>query len=536
MKKNYLLFALLSLYLTFAQNLSTSKNPVSLTKKIDDEIAKYKASASADPTEAKKKLQQLKERSEKIQYSGGIMSSSMGLVLLYYNDGDYKKTIEESRLVEKYAKDLKAFDYVSDVYRMRSNAYGEMGLWEECIKELEKSLINIEDIKAPNRRFYRKSLIYESYAGIYEKKGNIKKQIFYRHKSIVASDQMPENNQVTINAKYQNLAYQYASLGLIYSNLKVNDSANYYFNKALAIHQSNQYDIYVNGRATLLSDMAKFYDTNGKYHKAILFAKRAEGFEKQAPMPYIRKDIYHTLFNSYVETDKQDSSKYYSKLYMHLSDSLLQSEKESMVTPVKQIIADKEHESQSTIKTILIISAFILLVAGLIGWAYWKRKNRIIHGKYKDLIAKISAQQGENTLELPVGVRNNETKTSVTITNETVKALLAKLEKFENSEKYLRKEVSLTWMANHLNTNTKYLSEVIKVYKNHNFTSYINELRINYIIKKLYENPIYREYKIAYLSEECGYATPRVFVNAFKKETGFTPSYYVEHLKVDTQS
>ncbi|UHO40750.1 helix-turn-helix transcriptional regulator [Chryseobacterium capnotolerans] len=86
-------------------------------------------------------------------------------------------------------------------------------------------------------------------------------------------------------------------------------------------------------------------------------------------------------------------------------------------------------------------------------------------------------------------------------------------------------------MANHLNTNPKYLSEVIKGYRNHNFTSYINELRINYIIRKLYENPIYREYKITYLAEECGYTTPRVFVNAFKKETGFTPSYFVEQLK-----
>jgi YesN/AraC family two-component response regulator len=77
-------------------------------------------------------------------------------------------------------------------------------------------------------------------------------------------------------------------------------------------------------------------------------------------------------------------------------------------------------------------------------------------------------------------------------------------------------------MANSLATNTKYLSEVIKNYKNHNFTSYINELRINYIIKKLYDDLIYREYKITYLAEECGYATPRVFVNAFKQQTGFT--------------
>lgn len=534
MKKIYLFFILFPFYAIFAQNTKPSKAEISQIEIIDAEIKEYKASAASDPATATKKLLQLKEKCEEIHYINGAMTSSMGLVLLYYNEGNYKKTIEESRFVEKYAKELQAFDYVSDIYRMRSNAYGEMGLLDECLKELEKSLIDIDKIKSPNRRIYRKSLIYESYAGAYEKKGDIKKQIIYRQKSIAASIQIPGNEPETINAKYQNLAYQYAGLGLIYSNLKVKDSASYYFEKALEIQESGKYNIYVNGRAILLSDMAKFYNDNGGYHKAILFAKKAEGFEKQASMPYIRKDIYHTLFNSYVETNRQDSSKYYSKLYMSLSDSLLKSEKENLITPVKQIISDKEHENQDNIRNILIIAALVLSLAILIGWLYWRRKNKLVHGKYEDLIAKINAKQSEEDLELQSNVENNVPKSSIVITDETIKALLLKLDKFEKSEKYLRKDLSLTWMANNLNTNTKYLSEIIKVYRNHNFTSYINELRINYIVKKLYDNPIYREYKITYLAEECGYATPRVFVNAFKKETGFTPSYFVEQLKISS--
>lgn len=533
MRKIYLFFILFAFYAISAQNAKITKESVPKIEIIDAEIKKYKASAASDPVAAAKKLQQLKEQCERIHYTNGAMTSSMGLILLYYNEGNYKKTIEESRFVEKYAKELQAFDYISDVYRMRSNAYGEMGLLDECLKELKKSLINIDDIKSLNRRIYRKSLIYESYAGVYEKKGDIKKQIFYRQKSIVSSNQIPGNEPETVNAKYQNLAYQYASLGLIYSNLKAKDSAKYYFEKALEIHESDKCDIYVNGKATLLSDMAKFYNENGEYHKAILFAKKAESFEGQVSMPYIRKDIYHTLFSSYIETNKQDSSKHYSKLYMYLSDSLLKSEKENLITPVKQILSDKEHENQATVKQILIFSVLTVGTAVFIGWLYWRRKNRLIHGKYKDLIAKINEDAKEaKEIEVLPYIKNNESKSSIVITDETIKALLIKLEKFEKSEKYLRKDLSLTWMSNNLNTNPKYLSEVIKTYRENNFTSYINELRINYIIRKLYENPIYREYKITYLAEECGYTTPKVFVNAFKKETGFTPSYFVEQLKV----
>lgn len=165
---------------------------------------------------------------------------------------------------------------------------------------------------------------------------------------------------------------------------------------------------------------------------------------------------------------------------------------------------------------------------------YRRRNHKIIHKKYEELIAKIQ-YENENSKVKPEAEKNNESngaKSSITITDETLKMLLFKLEKFETSKKYLRQDLSLTWMANSLSTNTKYLSEVIKNNKNHNFTSYINELRINYIIRMLYENPVYREYKIASLAEECGYATPRVFVNAFKQQTGVTPSYFVEQLKV----
>ncbi|MCT3917986.1 helix-turn-helix transcriptional regulator [Elizabethkingia anophelis] len=86
-------------------------------------------------------------------------------------------------------------------------------------------------------------------------------------------------------------------------------------------------------------------------------------------------------------------------------------------------------------------------------------------------------------------------------------------------------------MSNLFNTNPRYLSQIIREYKGLNFNGYINQLRINYISRKLYDTAIYREYKISYLAEECGYISPQVFINAFKKETGMTPSYFIKELK-----
>lgn len=95
--------------------------------------------------------------------------------------------------------------------------------------------------------------------------------------------------------------------------------------------------------------------------------------------------------------------------------------------------------------------------------------------------------------------------------------------------------MSLSGLASYLDTNTKYLSEILKQYKGKKFCDYINGLRILYIMEILYKNPIYREYKISYLAESCGFGSREVFAVVFKKETGISPSYFINNLKRDTQ-
>lgn len=521
------------IWIFLSTTYSFGQTKVNQTDSIDKVIQEAKLLAHSNPKEGTRKLLDLRNHLEKINYKKGAMYSSMGLVLIYYNDGNYEKSIEETSFVERLAHELKHFEYLSDIHRMRAICYNQMSLHNEGLEELKKALPFADKIEQSHVRHYKKALIYESYAGIYGKKEDYSNEILYRQKSVAETKIMTENNPFTVNAKYQNLAYQYASLGLIYSNLKNRDSANLYFEKAYGLTESGKYEIYTNSRATLLSDMAVFYEADKKHQKAISFAKRAEALEKQAPMPYIRRDIFHSLFNAYAETNKIDSSKYYLNLYTSLNDSLIKSEKESIMTPVKQIISDNKNQSKITIRNILRASAFTLIVLILSGGIYVRRKNRNIHQKYEAIISKIrsEAEVQENHEET---AEETESKSTIGITDETVKLLILKLEKFEKSQLFLKKDISRPWLTSHLNTNTKYLFEVIKNHKGKNFTDYVNGLRINYITRKLVEDPIYREYKNEYLANECGFNSRQVFITAFKKETGFTPSYFIENLKKDS--
>jgi YesN/AraC family two-component response regulator len=180
-------------------------------------------------------------------------------------------------------------------------------------------------------------------------------------------------------------------------------------------------------------------------------------------------------------------------------------------------------------KMLMIVFTFIiLLVAG--GLFFWKRNQRKLHESYETVINNLKKTNDPPAQNVQLEISSEK---SINITDETLKMILTKLEKFEKSQKFIKKDLSLTSLANDLNTNTRYLSEIIKQYKGNSYNNYINGLRINYITNKLYENHIYREYKISYLAEACGFSSREVFAVIFKKETGVSPSYFINNLKKD---
>ena len=198
------------------------------------------------------------------------------------------------------------------------------------------------------------------------------------------------------------------------------------------------------------------------------------------------------------------------------------------------LIAEKEPKNNQY--TILIVTiGCIAIAAALIAFFLWRRNQNIFQSRYENIINQLKIEENNKRLSLKE-VNNPETPVSdknLNINDDTINTILQKLERFEKSEKFLKKDKSLTSLASSLDTNPRYLSEIIKQYKGKNFNNYLNGLRIQYIMQILYKEPIYREYKITYLAEYCGFASREVFAIAFKKETGVTPSYFITQLRND---
>ena len=96
---------------------------------------------------------------------------------------------------------------------------------------------------------------------------------------------------------------------------------------------------------------------------------------------------------------------------------------------------------------------------------------------------------------------------------------------------YSNSELSLNLVAENFFISTSYLSKIIKNKTGHNFTDYLNKLRINRSIELLKSS---KNYTIKEISDMVGYNSQHYFSRAFKNYTGKSPiQYKKEVLNID---
>jgi YesN/AraC family two-component response regulator len=117
------------------------------------------------------------------------------------------------------------------------------------------------------------------------------------------------------------------------------------------------------------------------------------------------------------------------------------------------------------------------------------------------------------------------------IKDERVNDILEKLEKLQEKKYFLRQDCTLHNVAKKLKTNTAYLSKIVNNELGKSFSTYINELRINYVILELKNNSKLRAYSVSSIADEIGYKSSDSFTKYFKAATGITPSIYIKKIE-----
>lgn len=93
-------------------------------------------------------------------------------------------------------------------------------------------------------------------------------------------------------------------------------------------------------------------------------------------------------------------------------------------------------------------------------------------------------------------------------------------------EKYfLNKSLKLSDLASELSYNERQLSRSINKFSNGNFNKFINSFRIEHS-KELLIGGNFDHYTIEAIADECGFSNKVSFYNAFKSETGMSPTQF----------
>lgn len=315
-----------------------------------------------------------------------------------------------------------------------------------------------------------------------------------------------------INRICSKLGIDQRKLYLISDNLGKNDSAESYTQKVKDIEP---YSSFLKSK-NLFSE--------GNFNQSIEALDNLKPFNKIQDVQ-LREEIYILNARNYKEIKdwKQYQIHYNLQNALHDSVSILKENARILfITKINQkqdAILETKSENQTRIMYIVVGLIFIVFTIGYL----WNRKLNFRKNNFEKII-----KEKEEKIKLEAENKVQEGAGKIVIPDKTIHALLRKLEEFEQNEDYLDPSMSLNLLAENLESNTKYLSEIINTYKNKNFHSYINDLRVNYIIDKLQNNPVYLKYKVSHLAEEAGFSSHSLFSTVFKQVTGLSPAAYTK--------
>jgi AraC-like DNA-binding protein len=268
-----------------------------------------------------------------------------------------------------------------------------------------------------------------------------------------------------------------------------------------------------------------FYQQN--YQKAIENALKAQKKLLEFNNIYLLETTTKTLVLSYLALNKEQEYKLLNTKLLTLNTEIKKKDEETLNTVYNLI--NKEYQTNYlkkkrtfTNRLYLSIGLFILFscVCGLFLYKKYSYKKRL-----EEIVNYLEVTNKKILSKLDVLSKRNS------IPVETERLLLNKLKKFESTSKFTNKDISLAVLAGQFDTNTKYLSEIINKHYHVNFNTYINKLRINFIIEKLKDEPNFCNYKISYLAEISGFASHSSFTTVFKSICGISPITFIDLLK-----
>ena len=347
------------------------------------------------------------------------------------------------------------------------------------------------------------------------------------------------------------LMENYSELGTIMKERYQNeDSARHYFRKGLEVSEQLGYE---EGKALMNLSIGMSFYRQQNHDQALPYLERS--FDQLARINRYGEmlELLEAMEQIYYARGETVKAYHCLRRYVNLSGNLSSAEQNEEIKKLdyqnKVMQMDNEKElldkdvrllRQRSIKQLILIGSLLTLVLTLAFFQFRvNQKKRLLFVKLQDLLKTKQRKQkfihvqatadpdqlGEKPDEEETGGANKPH-----IRQETITVILQRLQKWIQEKGFLER-LTMNDVADRLHTNTKYLAEVISSEYHSNFTDFINQLRINYLLFMLREDPEFLNCTIESLAEKLGYGSRTTFIKIFKSETGLTPNYYLQQLR-----
>ncbi|WP_284653845.1 helix-turn-helix domain-containing protein [Flavobacterium terrisoli] len=446
----------------------------------------------------------------------------------YLVKGDYSSALNflyEEKNYEDYLSEKERINIEID----KINLLRELTLDKQAKKILENLENTFGNSTDSRMKLYLDLAVAIEKAKFLAKEGKAENGITLLQKQIVPSE------KVLVNAKELQPDF-IITFGQLYLEQRNFTEAQKYFEMAIEmINKRGDQNVYTKIEA--LHGLAKVYFLKKEHQKATSFDEEAMSYAKNFNNLFWQVKIIQQQNVSYLALGDMANYKQTNTKFFELQSETEAQEQEAINTAYN-LISDEYSEEYNQdkanyLKIVYVVSGLFLIVI-LVCVFFWQKI--VQRKKGLDVIINYIEITRSNLLgSFSITDKKHEPRKNI-ILKETEEQILNKLKRFESSKRFINKDISLAVLAGQLDSNTKYLSEIINTHYNVNFNTYINKLRINYIIEKLKTDPNFINYKISYLAENCGFSSHSSFATVFKSITGISPVKFIELLNQEKEN
>lgn len=446
---------------------------------------------------------------------------------IYHRKANRDSSIHYATVAEDIANDANIYDWQARISGVLSTQYRNMGLLNQGRVYLERGLEASKKIEDVNMANQFKGQVYQE-KGYYALNGEqFEKAIEHFTLAQTFFKSLPQSQTKTVF-----LSQTEEQLGTSFLRLKKLDSAQYHYDKGLDLAKGTADGMTV-FKGFIYLGLGEVHLAKKSYQKAIGYLDKALDISNSAGLPDFKANVYKSLAQYYKAVGDVDQYTHYNDQYVKIVQNTVKNNQHYADNVVTKTADQLETISLS--RKMITISALILVAILLLGSSlFLRRRRKKDQQRFRELVAELKSPDDlmpKSTVGTPPMSSKEAKLQDRLMPEETETALLEQLSTFEQGKQYLQPNLTLPQLAVELQVNTKYLSYVINNHKGSDFNNYINRLRILYIIERLRENPEYLNYKISYLSSECGFSSHSKFTTTFKNVTGLTPSSFIDQVK-----